>query len=59
VNLVEVHLAVLVYSLLEANLLDAIVHVIVSNDTFLSVRATILLGKYPFNFYIYYNYCLL
>ncbi|KAL1116468.1 hypothetical protein AAG570_004941 [Ranatra chinensis] len=45
VNLVEVHLAIILYCFLEANLLDAIIHVIVSNDTFLSVRATILLGE--------------
>nr|UTM63730.1 Rictor [Riptortus pedestris] len=45
VNLVEVHRAVVLYLFLEANLLDAIVHVIVSDDTFLSVHATILLGE--------------
>ncbi|XP_073992132.1 rapamycin-insensitive companion of Tor isoform X2 [Rhodnius prolixus] len=45
VNLVEVHRAFLLYLLLEANLLEAIVHVIASDDTFLSVHATILLGE--------------
>lgn len=45
VNLVEVHRAVVLYLFVEANLLDAIVHVIVSDDTFLSVHATILLGE--------------
>ncbi|CAH1405995.1 unnamed protein product [Nezara viridula] len=45
VNLVEVHRAVVLYLFLDANLLDAIVHVIVSDDSFLSVHATILLGE--------------
>ncbi|XP_039295777.1 uncharacterized protein LOC120354022 [Nilaparvata lugens] len=45
VNLQEVHLSLLLYSFLEAGILDAIVEVIVSDDSFLSVRATILLGE--------------
>nr|CAD7580287.1 unnamed protein product [Timema californicum] len=44
-NIVEIHLSVLLYTFLEAGLLDAIVEVIVTSDTFISVRATILLGE--------------
>uniref|UniRef100_A0A1B6C0I0 Rapamycin-insensitive companion of mTOR domain-containing protein n=1 Tax=Clastoptera arizonana TaxID=38151 RepID=A0A1B6C0I0_9HEMI len=45
VNLSEVHLSLLLYSFLEVGLLDAIVEVIITEDTFLSVRSTILLGE--------------
>jgi len=45
-NIVVQHLAVLLYSFLEAGLLGALVEVIVDEDTFLSVRSTILLGKF-------------
>ncbi|XP_046679270.1 rapamycin-insensitive companion of mTOR-like isoform X3 [Homalodisca vitripennis] len=45
VNLSELHLSLLLYCFLEAGLLDAIVEVIIAEDTFLSVRATILLGE--------------
>ncbi|XP_014239263.1 rapamycin-insensitive companion of mTOR isoform X2 [Cimex lectularius] len=45
VNLIEVHRAFVLYLFLKANVLEAIVHVVVSDDTFLSVHATILLGE--------------
>ena len=41
----EIHLALLLYTFLQAGLLEAIVEVIVSSDTFISVRATVLLGN--------------
>ncbi|XP_069677672.1 rapamycin-insensitive companion of mTOR isoform X2 [Periplaneta americana] len=44
-NIVEIHLALLLYTFLEVGLLEAIVEVIVSSDTFISVRATVLLGE--------------
>ncbi|XP_066994227.2 rapamycin-insensitive companion of mTOR [Anabrus simplex] len=44
-NLVEIHLALLLYTFLEVGLLEAIVEVVVTSDTFISVRATILLGE--------------
>lgn len=44
-NICEIHLAVLLYCFLETGLLNALVEVIISSDTFLSVRATVLLGK--------------
>ncbi|KAJ9598512.1 hypothetical protein L9F63_010802, partial [Diploptera punctata] len=44
-NIVEMHLALLLYTFLEAGLLDTIVEVIVSSDTYISVRATVLLGE--------------
>ena len=47
-NLVLNHSALLVYCLVEARLVQALVEVIVTSDTFISVRATILLGKYYF-----------
>jgi rapamycin-insensitive companion of mTOR len=43
---VEIHLAVLLYTFLQAGLLEAIVEVIVSSDTFICVRASVLLGNY-------------
>ncbi|XP_055685205.1 rapamycin-insensitive companion of mTOR [Lutzomyia longipalpis] len=44
-NPCEIHLALLLYCFLETGLLDALVEVIVSSDTFISVRATVLLGR--------------
>lgn len=44
-NVCEIHLSVLLYCFLETGLLNALVEVIVSSDTFISVRATVLLGK--------------
>lgn len=44
-NICEIHLAVLLYCFLETGLLNALVEVIISSDTFISVRATVLLGK--------------
>lgn len=44
-NLVLNHTALLVYCLVEANLIQTLVNVVVSSDTFISVRATVLLGK--------------
>lgn len=44
-NICEIHTAILLYCFLETGLLNALVEVIVSSDTFISVRATVLLGK--------------
>lgn len=44
-NVTEIHLSLLLYCFVENSLLNALVQVIVSSDSFLSVRATILLGK--------------
>lgn len=44
-NVSDIHLAVLLYVFLEAGLLGALVEVIISSDTFISVRATVLLGE--------------
>ncbi|XP_063227632.1 rapamycin-insensitive companion of mTOR [Bacillus rossius redtenbacheri] len=44
-NIVEIHIAVLLYIFLETGLLEALVEVSVSSDTFISVRATVLLGE--------------
>lgn len=44
-NIIVNHLSALLQAFLEAGLLAAIVEVIVAEDTFLSVRATILLGE--------------
>ncbi|XP_053682503.1 rapamycin-insensitive companion of mTOR [Sabethes cyaneus] len=44
-NVPDIHLALLLYCFIENGLLNALVEVIVSSDTFISVRATILLGK--------------
>lgn len=44
-NVHEIHTAMLLYCFLESGLIDALVEVIVSSDTFISVRATVLLGK--------------
>lgn len=44
-NICEQHLALLLYCFLETGLLNALVEVVVSSDTFISVRATVLVGK--------------
>lgn len=44
-NICEIHIAVLLYCFLETGLLNALVEVIISSDTFISVRATVLVGK--------------
>ncbi|CAG7716760.1 unnamed protein product [Allacma fusca] len=44
-NITANHKALLVYALVRRGLLDALVEVIVSSDTFISVRATVLLGE--------------
>lgn len=44
-NICETHQAFLVYCFIENGLLNALIEVIVSSDTFISVRATILLAK--------------
>ncbi|XP_017477369.1 PREDICTED: uncharacterized protein LOC108367295, partial [Rhagoletis zephyria] len=44
-NVCEQHLSLLLYCFLETGLLNALVEVIRSSDTHLSVRATVLIGK--------------
>lgn len=44
-NVSDIHLALLLYCFIENGLLNALVEVIISSDTFISVRATILLAK--------------
>uniref|UniRef100_A0A182X2C6 Rapamycin-insensitive companion of mTOR n=1 Tax=Anopheles quadriannulatus TaxID=34691 RepID=A0A182X2C6_ANOQN len=44
-NLCEIHLALLLYCFVENGLLNALIEVIVSSDTLISVRATILLAR--------------
>lgn len=44
-NIVEQHLALLLYCFIETGLLGALCEVIATSDTFISVRATVLLGK--------------
>ncbi|KAL7046361.1 hypothetical protein ACKWTF_002551 [Chironomus riparius] len=44
-NISEIHQAFLLYCFIENGLLNALVEVIVSSDTFISVRATILLAR--------------
>lgn len=51
VNLVEVHTSLLLMCLLEADLPNALIEVIVSSDSFLSLQAIILLGKLKLEFY--------
>ncbi|KAG7212743.1 hypothetical protein KM043_013008 [Ampulex compressa] len=43
-NITEIHLALLVYALLECGLHRALAETIISTDTFISVRAAVLLG---------------
>ncbi|XP_061377778.1 rapamycin-insensitive companion of mTOR [Danaus plexippus] len=44
-DIIEIHLALLLQCFLEVGLLDGLVEVIVTSDTFISVRATVLLGQ--------------
>ncbi|XP_047986366.1 rapamycin-insensitive companion of mTOR [Leguminivora glycinivorella] len=44
-DITEIHLALLLQCFLEAGLLDGLTEVIVTSDTFISVRATVLLGQ--------------
>ena len=48
-NINEIHTSLLLYCFLETGLLNALVEVIISSDTFISVRATVLLGKIFFH----------
>lgn len=44
-SITEMHLALLLYCFLETGLLTALGEVIATSDTFISVRATVLLGN--------------
>nr|AAQ22398.1 SD16537p [Drosophila melanogaster] len=44
-SVVEQHLALMLYCFLETGLLNALVEVVVSSDQFVSVQATVLIGK--------------
>lgn len=44
-SITDVHLALLLYCFLETGLLGALAEVIATSDTFISVRATVLLGE--------------
>lgn len=44
-NICETHQAFLLYCFIENGLLNALIEVITSSDTFISVRATVLLAK--------------
>ncbi|XP_065214421.1 rapamycin-insensitive companion of mTOR isoform X2 [Planococcus citri] len=46
VNLVEVHTSLILLCLMESDLPDALVEVIISSDSFLSLQASILLGEF-------------
>lgn len=46
----DMHLALLLYCFLESGLLGALTEVIATSDTFISVRATVLLGVYFFQY---------
>jgi rapamycin-insensitive companion of mTOR len=48
-NLVLNHMALLIYCLVEARLVQTLVEVIITSDTFISVRSTILLGMLSHN----------
>lgn len=43
-SITDIHLALLLYCFLENGLLVALTEVIATSDTFISVRATVLLG---------------
>lgn len=43
-NIAEIHTSILLYCFLEAGILNALIDVVVSSATFISVRATILIG---------------
>lgn len=45
-NMTEIHLTFLIYCFIENGLIDALIEVIVSSDINLSVRTTVLLGKW-------------
>ncbi|XP_026686268.1 rapamycin-insensitive companion of mTOR-like [Diaphorina citri] len=45
VNISELHMSLVLYCLLEADILNALIYVIISEDTLISVSATILLGE--------------
>lgn len=47
-NISEIHTSLLLYCFLETGLLNALIGVIVSSAAFISVRATILIGKFTF-----------
>lgn len=53
VNLEGIHLALILYCLLEAGLPDVLVEVVVNTDPFLSIRASILLGNAYYFIFIY------
>lgn len=44
-SITDIHLALLLYCFLETGLLNALAEVIATSDTFISVRATVLLGE--------------
>lgn len=44
-SITDIHLSLLLYCFLETGLLGALSEVIATSDTFISVRATVLLGK--------------
>jgi rapamycin-insensitive companion of mTOR len=44
-NICEIHMALLLYCFLETGLLNALIEVIITSDSSISVRATVLLGK--------------
>lgn len=44
-NITEIHTSLLLYCFLETGLLNALVEVVVSSAAFISVRATVLIGK--------------
>lgn len=48
-NICEIHTSLLLYCFLETGLLNALVEVVVSSDTFISVRATVLIGMFSIN----------
>lgn len=44
-NIIEQHLSLLLYCFIETGLIEALCEVIATSDTFISVRATVLLGN--------------
>lgn len=46
-RIIDMHLAVVLYCFQNNGLIEALVEVIATSDTFISVRATVLLGKRP------------
>lgn len=53
-NICEIHTSLLLYCFLETGLLNALVEVVVSSDTFISVRATVLIGRNFFYFVVFW-----